>query len=71
MPDVLGTQRGLIHHLCLERNQDQVPVNCTDASFNSTCKQLEERGVVTSIRRVLFSSASYYIGTGSPDFGWA
>ena len=25
MPDVLGTQRGLIHHLCLERNQDQVP----------------------------------------------
>lgn len=25
MPDVLGTQRGLIHHLCLERNQDLVP----------------------------------------------
>ena len=25
MPDVLGTQGGLIHHLCLERNQDLVP----------------------------------------------
>lgn len=25
MPDVLGTQRGLIHHSSLERNQDQVP----------------------------------------------
>jgi len=26
MPDVLGTQGGLIHHLCLERNQDLVPI---------------------------------------------
>ena len=25
MPDVLGTQRCLIHNLCLERNQDLVP----------------------------------------------
>ena len=26
MPDVLGTQRCLIHNLCLERNQDLVPL---------------------------------------------
>ena len=26
IPDVLGTQRCLIHSLCLERNQDLVPI---------------------------------------------